>query len=186
MKLEQPSFLHPDLCIFGDNAYVNTKYMATPYRNISVGPKDSYNYYHSQVRINIECAFGMLCNHFGILRKTIPSQITAIAKTCELVLACCRLHNYCIDNNDDIPQSTDYDAMNISIEGGIPLTIEPNIGSRHDCRPVQLLGGHTNDFDRHTFCRRDKYHSRNSKKSNNKNSKKKKMKKCCQEKNYST
>jgi DDE superfamily endonuclease len=87
-KLEQPNFLHPNLCIFGDNAYVNTKYMATPYKSVSEGPEDSYNFYHSQLRINIECAFGMLCNHFGILRKAIPSQIS-IAKTCALVMACC-------------------------------------------------------------------------------------------------
>ena len=49
-KLEQNGFLAPGLCLFGDNAYVNTPYMATPYRNISAGTKDDYNFYHSQVR----------------------------------------------------------------------------------------------------------------------------------------
>lgn len=41
------------LVIFGDNAYLNTKYMATPYPNIAGRDqdrsKDNYNFYHSQV-----------------------------------------------------------------------------------------------------------------------------------------
>ena len=41
------------LVIFGDNAYLNTKYMATPYPNIAgqdkEKSKDNYNFYHSQI-----------------------------------------------------------------------------------------------------------------------------------------
>ena len=29
--------------------------MVVPYPSTSSGPKDAYNYFHSQVRINIEC-----------------------------------------------------------------------------------------------------------------------------------
>ena len=36
-------------CLYGDNAYVNDTYMAVPFPNTSYGPRDSYNYYHSQV-----------------------------------------------------------------------------------------------------------------------------------------
>ena len=49
-------------CLYGDNAYVNESYMAMPFQATSNGPKDSYNFYHLQVRINIECAFGILTN----------------------------------------------------------------------------------------------------------------------------
>ena len=37
------------LVIFGDNAYLNSTFLATPYPNVSGGSKDNYNYYHSQV-----------------------------------------------------------------------------------------------------------------------------------------
>ena len=37
-------------------------YMAVPFQATVNGPKDSYNFYHSQVRINIECSFGILTN----------------------------------------------------------------------------------------------------------------------------
>jgi hypothetical protein len=58
-RLEQ-GILAPDLCLFGYKAYLNTAYMATPNAAISGGPKDAYNFYHSQLRIRIECVFGML------------------------------------------------------------------------------------------------------------------------------
>jgi DDE superfamily endonuclease len=41
--------MHPGLVLFGDNAYINTQYMATPFPNVSSGGKDDYNFYHSQV-----------------------------------------------------------------------------------------------------------------------------------------
>ena len=49
-KLEN-GLLAPGLCLFGDNAYINTPYMATPYAAVSGGTKDAYNFYHSQLRI---------------------------------------------------------------------------------------------------------------------------------------
>jgi DDE superfamily endonuclease len=42
-QLEQPNFLHPDHCIYGDNEYVNTPYMETPYKSVGAGPEDNYN-----------------------------------------------------------------------------------------------------------------------------------------------
>jgi DDE superfamily endonuclease len=52
-KIESPGFLAPGLCIFGDNAYVNNSYFMTPFKNIRVGSKDAFNFYHSQLMINI-------------------------------------------------------------------------------------------------------------------------------------
>jgi hypothetical protein len=45
----------PRFVLFGDNAYLNTSYLATPFPNVSGVPmqktKDDYNFYHSQLRI---------------------------------------------------------------------------------------------------------------------------------------
>jgi hypothetical protein len=38
--------LHDDLVLFGDNAYLNSKYMVTLYPNVLSGGKDDYNFYH--------------------------------------------------------------------------------------------------------------------------------------------
>ena len=97
-KIELEGFLHPGLCLFGDNDYVNSPFMCVPFLNVTnIGTKDSFNFFQSQVRINIECAFVMLVHRFGILQKAIPVNI-CINKTTSLILAICKLHNFCIEN----------------------------------------------------------------------------------------
>ena len=74
--LEKQGFLAEGLTVYGDNAYANTPYMTSPCKAVSCGPKDAYNFYHSQIRINIECAFGMLVNRWAVLRTPIPINIS--------------------------------------------------------------------------------------------------------------
>jgi DDE superfamily endonuclease len=95
-QLEKEGFMKPGLCIFGDNAYVNTPYMATPYKAVKDGSKDAYNFFHSNCRINIECAFGMLVHRWGILCKPM-STLIPISKITSMVRCLCRLHNFCVD-----------------------------------------------------------------------------------------
>ena len=59
-KLESEGFLVSGLALFGDNAYLNSPYMAAPFKRDSRGSEDAYNSFHSSTRINIDCAFGML------------------------------------------------------------------------------------------------------------------------------
>jgi hypothetical protein len=49
-RLER-GLLAPGLVLFGDNAYLNTFFMATPFPRVSSGCRDDYNFYHSQVSI---------------------------------------------------------------------------------------------------------------------------------------
>ena len=69
-------FIKPGYSLYGDAAYSNTKHMIVPFKNVKRGPKDAFNFYQSQVRINIECSFGMLVNKFPILHKPFSSNIT--------------------------------------------------------------------------------------------------------------
>jgi len=71
-RLKDGSFMCPGLCLFGDNAYLNSPSMATPYTGVSAGSQDAYNFYHSQLRFRIECAFGMLTQRWGILQSAFP------------------------------------------------------------------------------------------------------------------
>ena len=84
------------LCIFGDNAYLNSPFIATPYPNVSGGYKDAYNFFHSQLRIRVECAFGMLVQRWSMLRTIMPLGITIA-----LLSTLARLHNFCINSEDD-------------------------------------------------------------------------------------
>ena len=116
-KLED-GLLAPGLCIFGDNAYLNTTYMATPYTGAVSGCRDAYNFYHSQVRIRIECAFGMLTHQWAILRKAIPMGIS-LQRSVALVVALAKLHNFCID--ETVPSMTAADDLQLLLDGGVPL-----------------------------------------------------------------
>ena len=136
LLLEQNDFLAPSLCIFGDNAYVNRSYMATPYPNVGSGSKDSYNFYHSQLRINIECAFGILVQRWGILRTPLSS--------CNLVLTVCSVHNFLIDcrleQNGIIP-NTVRDTFHLTVNGAIELESRYNNAANEVVViPTEVLG----------------------------------------------
>jgi hypothetical protein len=62
--------------LFGDNAYLNSPFLATPYPNVSGGYKDAYNFFHSQLQIRVEYAFGMFVQSWGILQSAIPKGIS--------------------------------------------------------------------------------------------------------------
>jgi hypothetical protein len=93
----------------------------------------------------------MLTNRFGVLGKAMPNQIT-IAKTCALVNACCKLHNYCIDNNDEILEYNCQDPLNISIDGGIAVSKEytnSNDFNNHEFLPDKLIDTGNHNFGDH-------------------------------------
>jgi DDE superfamily endonuclease len=106
--------------LFGDNAYTNSAYMVTPFKGNQVGTdEDNFNFFHSQLRIQVECAFGQLVHRWGILRRPIP-QGFGISKTCVMVLALAKLHNFCINRRVPVfqPLATD-DAYILYASSGI-------------------------------------------------------------------
>jgi DDE superfamily endonuclease len=145
--IETPGFLAPGLCIFGDAAYVNNGYFMTPFKNVKSGIKDTFNFYHSQLRINIECAFGMFVGRWGILRKALPKSM-GLRKITALTICLCRLHNFCVDNRsgrgatNQLVAPLASDAVQILGHGGVQM--ETMAG------PEQLLHGgeHHDDTSR--------------------------------------
>ena len=122
-KLER-GLLAPGLCFFGDNAYINCIFMATPYPGVSGGSKDAYNFYQSQVRIRIECAFGILTHRWAILRKALPQNMS-ISKSVSLVLALAKLHNFCItERENEVPAALAIDELGVVMEGAAPLKLK--------------------------------------------------------------
>ena len=95
-RLEE-GVLKEGLTLFGDNAYLNTNYMASPYPNAN-GTRDAYNFYHSQTRIRVECCFGMLVMRWGILRMAMPQNISLV-KVIGMVNALAKLHNFCLEES---------------------------------------------------------------------------------------
>jgi hypothetical protein len=154
-RLEE-GLLMNGLVLFGDNAYLNTRYMVTPFPNVSSGCKDDYNFFHSQVRIRVECAFGQLVSRWGILRSAIPCNIT-IVRTVALVNCLARIHNFCIDEVEkgkDIKESNDTLPADLAHMMNGPKGYVPMISDDiHDVPiPYEIMegGNHFDDCPRST------------------------------------
>ena len=124
-------------CLYGDNGYVNHTYMAVPFPNTSYGPRGSYNYYHSQVRINIECAFGVLTNRWQILKSPLSSHLP-IHCINALVLCLCKLHNFW---NANPPKQYAHDQLTLMDFMQSRLEDDDQDDNSGDLIPIGLLGG---------------------------------------------
>jgi hypothetical protein len=100
--------------VIGDNAYVCTESLLTPFS----GPqkqqpeKDTYNFYLSQLRIRIEMAFGLLVTKWRILKSPLQIPVDNIGN---IFVSITKMHNYCINEGsldfDSITKDIDTDAF---------------------------------------------------------------------------
>jgi len=125
--------------LFGDCAYMNNNYMVTPYKN-STGfvDKDNFNFFHSQLRINIECAFGILVNRWTVLRRPMSSKIP-IHKVSALTIALCKLHNFLIDSR--LERTLAGDVAHCLSSGGLVDLVSHSKDFPDASVPVALLHG---------------------------------------------
>ena len=77
--------------------------------------KDAYDFFLSQLRIQIEMSFGLLTNKWRILQAPLH---VSLKLSSEILMSCGRLHNFCINEDGLKGGNTD----NYSILG----SIEPN------------------------------------------------------------
>jgi hypothetical protein len=94
--------------IGGDAAYSPCENLVTPYLGKQLDAMhDSFNYYFSgKLRINIECAFGMLWMRWLILQRPLSFSLDRIPK---IMLALLKLHNRIVDLQLDesyLPEAT--------------------------------------------------------------------------------
>lgn len=83
--------------------------MATPFTNVAGDPnqaaKDNYNFYHSLLWIQVECAFGMfLVQRWGLLQMAMPQNFS-VTKIAALIITSTKIHNFC-RGESNIQEST--------------------------------------------------------------------------------
>jgi hypothetical protein len=64
--------------IAGDDAYPSSEYLLSPYSSNAIRGdafKDNFNFYQSRCRINVECAFGILVEKIGVLRRSMGGRL---------------------------------------------------------------------------------------------------------------
>jgi hypothetical protein len=94
------------LWIAGADAYASCEYLLSSY-SIQASRadkfKDNFYFYQSRCRINIECAFSMLVEKFGVLRRppnispdeVPPRDLVSCPHVATLVVSLFPLHQYC-------------------------------------------------------------------------------------------
>lgn len=133
--------------LFGDNAYLNTAYMATPFTNVAGdlnrAAEDNYNFYHSQLRIRVECAFGMLVQRWGVLRMAMPRNLS-VRRVVALVVALAKLHNFCIDESDipeRVPQTFYRDRFHMMNADSGYVLLRTDDPQQNTAVPTELIHG---------------------------------------------
>ncbi|KAL3783553.1 hypothetical protein HJC23_008184 [Cyclotella cryptica] len=130
--------------LFGDNAYLNSSFMATPYPNVSNDPGKKTK----ELRIRVECAFGMLVHRWGILCSAFPQNIKT-RKVIATVIVLTKLHNFCIDesnNSQEILPSLEVDN-NVLINRDDSYVEMVGVNKNETALPTDLMNGghHYND-----------------------------------------
>ncbi|KAJ1186847.1 hypothetical protein NDU88_003627 [Pleurodeles waltl] len=74
------------VCIIGDSGYLNLSWRLTPVRNARTRAEEHYKEAHGRTRRIIEWTF-------GLLHLTGRSLCYSPKKVCQIIVACCMLHN---------------------------------------------------------------------------------------------
>ncbi|KAL7483798.1 hypothetical protein ACHAW6_009449 [Cyclotella cf. meneghiniana] len=147
LEHESNNIMKNEYTMVGDNAWVPRLWMAVPIPGHCIsGTDDAYNFYHSQVRITIERAFGIFVHRWGILRRPLSVSILRVPP---LIMCLMKLHNYCIDSKTSSTPSTllnDERSINrMASSRGSTQTTRNATAVQLDSRgiPVDLVGaGH--------------------------------------------
>lgn len=92
--------------ILGDGAYPLSPNVMTPYRDFGnmTEEQTEYNRRFSMSRVKIENSFGLLKNRWQQLIRLDMWHVLGMSK---FILACCVLHNLCIERDDFLQEIDD-------------------------------------------------------------------------------
>eukprot|EP00918_Siedleckia_nematoides_P104797 GHVU01228748.1.p1 GENE.GHVU01228748.1~~GHVU01228748.1.p1 ORF type:complete len:429 (-),score=19.71 GHVU01228748.1:184-1470(-) len=96
--------------VVGDNAYVCTETLITPYSGSDADPPshDTFNYHLSQPRIRVEQAFGFMTTRWGIMHKPLRVRLRNLGL---VVMTISRVHNFVITHRNRAPEEAEIRPM---------------------------------------------------------------------------
>lgn len=96
----------------------------TPFRNPQAGtPEERFNAKFTSVRSTIERCNGVLKARFRCLLQHRTLHYAPL-KAAKIVIACCILHNICIENNVEMPDDSDVQDLEDAIVDYEPAAVD--------------------------------------------------------------
>ncbi|KAK6172642.1 hypothetical protein SNE40_016257 [Patella caerulea] len=89
--------------LLGDSGYGCKKWLMTPLLDPKSRGEQRYNTSHLKTRNTIERAFGVLKSRFRCLHKTTGCLPFSTDRCCKVIVACMKLHNFCMDEKVPLP-----------------------------------------------------------------------------------
>lgn len=88
--------------VIGDNAYVCTEHLLTPFPGDQrrLPQNDTYNYHLSQLRIRIEMTFGRFMNKWRVFQRPLQMKLKNAG---HIFMCAARLYNFCANENLILP-----------------------------------------------------------------------------------
>ncbi|CAB5124125.1 unnamed protein product [Rhizophagus irregularis] len=114
--------------ILGDGRYPNLSWLIVPYKDIGRGLIQKQTYFnrkHSQIRIKVEQAFGLLKGRWRCLLHSLEVSFEIIP---HIITTCCILHNICEERRDFLPPEEQYHntETDVNSETNVNETSEGN------------------------------------------------------------
>ncbi|KAJ1143907.1 hypothetical protein NDU88_010209 [Pleurodeles waltl] len=104
--------------LIGDSGYPNLSWLLTPVRNRRTRAEECYNEAHGCTRRVIDSTFGLLKDRFRGLHLTGGSLYYSPKKVCQIIVACCMLHNLALQRQVPFLQQD-------GLDGGLVAAVEP-------------------------------------------------------------
>lgn len=125
----QSNFFFNNKYILGDGGYPNLSWLIVPYKDIGRGLIQQQTYFnlkHSQTRIKVEQAFGLLKGRWRCLLHNLEISFEIVS---HVITACCILHNICEERHDFLPLGEQYNDTGTGVNNEINIseTSEGNI-----------------------------------------------------------
>lgn len=92
-----------NMLLLGDSGYALSRYLLTPIRYPTTQEEERYNRRHKHGREVVERTFGILKSRFRCLHRSGGVLPFAPDKCAAVFVACCRLHNMCMEQNEPLP-----------------------------------------------------------------------------------
>jgi hypothetical protein len=90
----QLGYISQGFYLLGDAAYRGIQHILTPFIGNQTADESVFSFYHSSLRMCVECSFGILVARWGILWKPLKVSLRRAPK---IVETCMCLHNVMID-----------------------------------------------------------------------------------------